>query len=1359
MKQAVLLWVTLFVSFLLLLAIPSQAASHSALFHSTEPSGQATPSPHSNDLSSRSGNVDLQSHDASRSISGSVLPMVTPWAVVAVTLVNNQSGSTGSLFQQMITFSPATYSALENSDLGNIRFCADVACSSEMFAWLESCSPSCTSSAASAIAWVLLPSAIAGGGGSLTIYIAFMPTSVGFDGVYWGEAPELSTTYGQYDNGASVFPSLYEDFVGTSLPAGWVSSTAGTGTVNEDNGLTVATGGGTSSGSVVLSNVATNFSTVTSGIVEGYVSSFSNGGNSNIMAIVASTNDTLGPISTGWGLEGYQADQIGWQNGVDGGDLLIENNNGGTPSVVAASSINPSPPLVIGVHGDTLYANYGVGATVTGNILGSGYIAVETGSGTSVPSITYDWMRVRAYPPAGVMPAASWGGVISDESTEFTVTFEARGLPTESSWGVYLNGTLQRSTSPSIAFVEPNGSYAFTVPEVGALTPTPSSGNVSVNGGDTADAVVFSTTSPAQYVVLQDRIGLDGSVNSSLLAFDSPVLRGLVNTEGTLFPPAWNVDSLATPLLYGPNGLLVQPYASAGLVGFTATTPLVAPFNVSIDFTPQNFCGGNPLAVFLSTQDGSSFVGAAVNDQLWLETSASTTVVPPSGYTALTALDPAHLNLTATSSGTTVSLFTASGALVGSDTSTLLDGDVGGLYLTVGSMEGSLPGQKLCTSGVQTPGVYLTNVTVDSTLYSELAVTASVESGSATAAMSHGYVTLSSTYYGLSLSDGTLYAWNESEPTASNGLVDFSNLRQGQYTIVANESQTAGSGTAYAAATSAVEVGAEDSLALTAQAPIEEPVVVQLAATNTQGGSAYVGMTQIIDNLTAAAGGGTGEYAYEWNLDNAACTASSTSESQLCAFVSTGASTTYYLSVTVTAEGSWFGQPSDVSPGTSNVIQVDVVPADEILTVEPLGNSPLVDLAYGGADDAALMFQSGTQYFLNGTITDSANVLTMPQWATDWFGVSSAWQTLGLEYGGNTVESGFIVQPGGTAVAAATVPGASLSFPSTAAAGPPGVGSTFGIVLDPTSAEAYLCDLLNVGLGVAGLTGALSSVLSGAGASELSAEILQDLLVESASTLSAVVLPAALNQQDLGTTLAANALQIFWTAIHVLEDVLPTLAQTVLESALYPGLWQTLLGAVSIRVATLASTIATVIGIAVPVAEAVVDLAAIVSTVWAGQLVQSFQVTAVQPLTSVAVSTDPGLAPYVSVGQGFSAYGRNAHGWEGGRDLARSDYSASTYGFAFPDSGALVVNVSAPAGLNAPEPFTLLIENGSFERTIQGTISPGQNLSYVVSPASGSRASSGLTPEQLTYLALGAVGAAITATVVIVYRRHRSGRS
>ena len=40
---------------------------------------------------------------------------------------------------------------------------------------------------------------------------------------YLGEAPELSPTYAQYDNGIYVF-NYYENFVGTSLPSGWTVS-------------------------------------------------------------------------------------------------------------------------------------------------------------------------------------------------------------------------------------------------------------------------------------------------------------------------------------------------------------------------------------------------------------------------------------------------------------------------------------------------------------------------------------------------------------------------------------------------------------------------------------------------------------------------------------------------------------------------------------------------------------------------------------------------------------------------------------------------------------------------------------------------------------------------------------------------------------------------------------------------------------------------------------------------------------------------------------------------------------------------------------------------------------------------------
>ena len=59
-----------------------------------------------------------------------------------------------------------------------------------------------------------------------------------------GEAPQLSPTYGEYDNGAVVFPVLYSNFPGPGLPASFTSLGNGAGTFTQtvSDGLTLTTG-------------------------------------------------------------------------------------------------------------------------------------------------------------------------------------------------------------------------------------------------------------------------------------------------------------------------------------------------------------------------------------------------------------------------------------------------------------------------------------------------------------------------------------------------------------------------------------------------------------------------------------------------------------------------------------------------------------------------------------------------------------------------------------------------------------------------------------------------------------------------------------------------------------------------------------------------------------------------------------------------------------------------------------------------------------------------------------------------------------------------------------------------------------
>ncbi len=73
----------------------------------------------------------------------------------------------------------------------------------------------------------------------------------------------------------------------------------------------------------------------------------------------------------------------------------------------------------------------------------------------------------------------------------YSVSFSERGLPRGTVWSVTLNGVTFNTTSTSISFLDPNGSYAFTVPAVGGRSAFPSGGDVTVRGASVEIAVTF----------------------------------------------------------------------------------------------------------------------------------------------------------------------------------------------------------------------------------------------------------------------------------------------------------------------------------------------------------------------------------------------------------------------------------------------------------------------------------------------------------------------------------------------------------------------------------------------------------------------------------------------------------------------------------------------------------------------------------------------------------------------------------------------------------------------------------------------------------------------------------------------------
>lgn len=96
------------------------------------------------------------------------------------------------------------------------------------------------------------------------------------------------------------------------------------------------------------------------------------------------------------------------------------------------------------------------------------------------------WGTINAY---NFVNAQS--GVVINKKN-YIVTFSESGLPTGTSWSISLNGTSQSSTTSSISFQEPNGTYSFTVGSIAGYSASPPLGSLTVTGSSVNETIIFS---------------------------------------------------------------------------------------------------------------------------------------------------------------------------------------------------------------------------------------------------------------------------------------------------------------------------------------------------------------------------------------------------------------------------------------------------------------------------------------------------------------------------------------------------------------------------------------------------------------------------------------------------------------------------------------------------------------------------------------------------------------------------------------------------------------------------------------------------------------------------------------------------
>jgi len=350
-----------------------------------------------------------------------------------VAIQNNQVSS--GTYQQSVTWNPSLFSSLESPDLGNVRFCADAACSLPLYAWLEGCGGvglgPCTPSVSSATAWVKLTGLVVPSNGVSTIYIGFMATSNDFDVNYWGESIDITPGF---DNGSNVF--LYYNNGQSTASFTMVNGGSITDSV-QTNPLGVSTNVITITGSGVTTNSQENvawYNNPISGnnvVAEGWINIGPTNNaalyNQNCMfAYRGASNMTLTDYLEGIGWSGtflgiaYESGTTNTYLGTGGGTR--QNGWFWSYTTIYGNSLTASvwseQPELGGVQASTI--------TVTDLTLPTTnqYMGLGVWAGANAPAFFYQW-RVRTLPPSGVIstatvsvpPASCFGQLITNSST------------------------------------------------------------------------------------------------------------------------------------------------------------------------------------------------------------------------------------------------------------------------------------------------------------------------------------------------------------------------------------------------------------------------------------------------------------------------------------------------------------------------------------------------------------------------------------------------------------------------------------------------------------------------------------------------------------------------------------------------------------------------------------------------------------------------------------------------------------------------------------------------------------------------------------------------------------------------------
>ncbi|MEM0135765.1 MAG: hypothetical protein QXU18_11190 [Thermoplasmatales archaeon] len=454
-------------------------------------------------------------------------------AYVPLTIKNDQQSPVLNGTQVILNVNWSRYSSYLTNNVSNVEFFDGNW--SPLYAWMEG---NASRNANSSYVWVKLNSGGIGAESQTNIYLGFFNESTNnlSPSGYWGEAPDLSHSYGEYDNGHLVFNS-YANFSDYALPNGWSSS-------NMD--YTVSNG-------IVAQ-------TIYNGIVGSIISSNQYNPENEVLDAFAYFN----------GLKGSTIEQfIGWKGGSASSGAILGLSDLGNGSQYSLATSSTSRGVIKtsfkGISGGSLskFQVWSIGTVGSKlaylslnydnevNLSPYYYSSVSfpyLSSQTTSSFLHIQWIRVRTAPPNGVLPSVYFGTV----EKPYHIRFSESGLPFGTDWSVSLDGTNQSSTSSSIIFTVPNGTYSYVVQEKNGFELSPSSSSVVVDGTNVTVPIQFSKLYQVTLAELGLPLGTEWNVTVGNMTLSS--VNFTVSTELTNGTYYYSVQNLPYYNCTAPNG-------------------------------------------------------------------------------------------------------------------------------------------------------------------------------------------------------------------------------------------------------------------------------------------------------------------------------------------------------------------------------------------------------------------------------------------------------------------------------------------------------------------------------------------------------------------------------------------------------------------------------------------------------------------------------------------------------------------------------------------------------------------------------------------------------------------------------------